>query len=299
MGMGTAVGQSLASGTRGSAAHRPVGSQAADRMLEELVERMRSPASATGEPMVGVDLGTAYIVVVATDESGVPLGGALRFAEVLRDGLVVDYLGAVEIVRDLVAQVEEGIGAPLACAATAYPPGISEADAACVRHVVESAGLDVRVSTEEPVAANEVLRIRDGALVDVGGGTTGIAIFRDGCLVHIADEPTGGIHLSLAVAGALGISVEAAEERKRDPRRQAELFPVVRPVIEKVASIVSTHVSGRGVRAIHLAGGTCAFAGFDRIVEEMLGIPTILPAHPLLVTPLGIALSMDRETRHG
>lgn len=280
-------------------AHRPARSHAADATLRELAERMRSPAPATGEPVVGVDLGTACIVVVAADESGAPLGAALRFADVVRDGLVVDYPGAVEIVRDLVDEVERGIGAPLRCAAAAYPPGVSEADAAPVRHVVEAAGLEVRRLVEEPVAANEVLEITDGALVDVGGGTTGIAIYRDGRLVHIADEPTGGTHLSLAVAGALGISVEAADERKRDPSHQTELLPVVRPVIEKISSIISTHIAGHGVRAIHLAGGTCAFTGFDRVVEETIGMPASLPSHPLLVTPLGIALSRDREARHG
>ena len=273
--------------------------EAAESLLQELAQRMRAPVLATGEPMVGVDLGTAYIVVVAVDEAGAPLGGALRFAQVVRDGLVVDYLGAIRIVRDLVSEVEQGIGAPLRTAATAYPPGIPASEAAYVRHVVESAGLDVVVAVEEPVAANAVLGIRDGALVDVGGGTTGIAIFRDGRLVHVADEPTGGTHLSLVVAGALGISFEAAEERKRDPRHQAELLPVVRPVIEKIASIIARHVSGRDVGTVYLVGGTCAFCGFEGVIEKSLGIPTILPSHPLLVTPLGIALSTDPEGRRG
>ena len=273
----------------------------ADTLLQLLAKRMRSPIRATSQPMVGVDLGTAYIVVVAADETGAPLGGALRFAQVVRDGLVVDYLGAIEIVRDLVARVEEGVGAPLVQAATAYPPGIPASEAAYIRHVVEGAGLDVRFAVEEPVAANAVLGITDGAVVDVGGGTTGVAVFRDGRLIHVADEPTGGTHLSLAVAGALGTSFEAAEERKRDPRRHAELLPVVRPVIEKIASIIETHIAGRDVEAVYLVGGTCAFNGFDTIVAKALGIPTVLPSHPLFVTPLGIALSggahFSRNTR--
>ena len=44
---------------------------------------------------------------------------------------------------------------------------------------------------DEPSAANAVLGLRDGVVVDVGGGTTGIAVVRDGEVVHTADEATG------------------------------------------------------------------------------------------------------------
>lgn len=265
--------------------------RAADDLLRRLADRIGAPCRVTGEPVVGVDLGTAYVVVVALDETGSPVGGALRFAQVVRDGLVVDYLGAIGLVRELVARVEGDIGRPLRLAATAYPPGIPVSEAAYVRHVVEAAGLDVIRAIEEPVAANRVLRIADGAVVDVGGGTTGVAIFREGHLFHVADEPTGGTHLSLAIAGALRISFAEAEERKTNPHHQAELLPVVRPVAEKIASIIRRHIAGHDVTSVHLVGGTCVFPGLDAVIARELGIPTIVPAHPHLVTPLGIALS--------
>ncbi len=42
----------------------------------------------------GVDLGTAYIVLAVMDAWGNPVAGAMRFAQVVKDGLVVDFLGA-------------------------------------------------------------------------------------------------------------------------------------------------------------------------------------------------------------
>jgi ethanolamine utilization protein EutJ len=62
-------------------------------------------------------------------------------------------------------------------------------------------------------------------------------------------------------------------------------------VLEKIATIVRRHTAGYPVEAVYLVGGTCAFAGFKRVMEEELGVPVYLPAHPLLVTPLGIAMS--------
>jgi ethanolamine utilization protein EutJ len=46
---------------------------------------------------VGVDLGTAYTVLAVLDEEGTPIAGEYRFAQVVRDGLVVDFIGAVDI----------------------------------------------------------------------------------------------------------------------------------------------------------------------------------------------------------
>ena len=53
--------------------------------------------SATGRYKVGVDLGTAYIVIVVLDEDDNPVACEKRAASVLRDGVVVDYTGAMGV----------------------------------------------------------------------------------------------------------------------------------------------------------------------------------------------------------
>ncbi len=243
----------------------------------------------TGALKVGVDLGTAYTVVVALDEHDRPLAGAAEFADVVRDGVVVDFLGALDLLTRLKARVEARLGRALTSAHGAYPPGIPEDDARAVRHVIEAAGMDCTGLVDEPSAANAVLGLTDGVVVDVGGGTTGIAVVRAGRIVHTADEATGGHHLSLVVAGALGVDLETAEALKRDPAQQDRLFPVVRPVIEKVATIVARQVPDWPGGAIHLVGGSVAFPHFAEVVAEVTGREAVVPAHPLYVTPLGIA----------
>lgn len=249
-------------------------------------------ATYRGPVHVGVDLGTAYIVLVVLDADKHPLAGAYQFAQVVRDGLVVDYMGAVDIVRDLKARVERRLGFELTSAATGYPPGVNRADIRACENVLYGAGfLECTALIDEPSAANAVLNIQNGAVVDVGGGTTGVAVIKDGVVVYTADEPTGGTHFSLVIAGANDISFEAAEDRKKDPANHARLFPVVRPVMEKVATIISHHVASYNVEALYLVGGTCSFAGIDRVVAEVTGIETHIPPHPMFVTPLGIAMN--------
>ncbi len=243
-----------------------------------------------GKLHVGVDLGTANIVLAVVDESGQPVAGALQPASVVRDGLVVDYGEAVEIVKELKGQVEGLLGTTLTHAATAVPPGTSVGNMKAFSNVVESAGMEMKRIVDEPTAAAAVLGISEGAVVDVGGGTTGISILKNNQVVYTADEPTGGTHMTLVLAGNYKLSFEEADKLKKDPNRQREVFPVIRPVIEKMASIVNRHVSRWDLDQIYVVGGASCFDEFEKVFYEEIGIDIIKPAHPLLITPLGIAL---------
>lgn len=239
---------------------------------------------------VGVDLGTAYLVLVVLDEKLQPVAGEYQFAQVVRDGLVVDFIGAVDRLRQMKQRVEQRLKRPLTHAASGFPPGVAQVEVRATANVVEAAGMICTGLVDEPSAANNLLQIQNGAIVDVGGGTTGIAVVRDGQVVFTADEPTGGTHFSLVIAGALGIDFEEAEELKRNPAEQPRLFPVVRPVMEKVANIIARNVQGKGVERIYLVGGSSAFPGMARVIQEYTGLPTEVPARPLFVTPIGIAM---------
>jgi len=240
---------------------------------------------------VGVDLGTAYTVLVVLDEQYKPIAGEYQFAQVTRDGLVVDFIGAVDLLKEMKARIEKKLGFLLVSAASGYPPGVPQAEVRATANVLFGAGLECTGLIDEPTAANNVLQIRDGAIVDVGGGTTGIAIFRNGEVVYTADEPSGGTHFSLVIAGATGMTFEEAEALKKDPNEQARLFPIVRPVMEKVGSIINRHIEGHQVDKLYLVGGTCAYPGMDKVIEEYTGVETILPGNPLFITPLGIAMN--------
>lgn len=239
---------------------------------------------------VGVDLGTAYTVLAVLDEHRQPLAGAYRFAQVVRDGLVVDFNGAIALLQDLKRRVEARLGFALVSAATTFPPGVPPNEVRATQHVVRAAGFECEQTVDEPTAANAVLQIEDGAVVDVGGGTTGIAVFRNGEVVYTADEATGGTHFSLVIAGALGLSFEEAEAFKKNGDNHQRLYPVVRPVMEKVGTIVARHTAAHEVKTIYLVGGTACFPGIDKVVEEVTGIATVIPGYPLFVTPLGAAM---------
>lgn len=249
------------------------------------------PVSYGGEIHVGVDLGTAYTVLVVLDEAYMPIAGAYRFSQVVRDGVVLDYIGAIKTVKELKAQVEARMGRTLESAATAYPPGVAIAEVRATGYVLQGAGLECSRMVDEATAASTLLQVDSGVVVDVGGGTTKLAVIEGGKVVYTADEPTGGTHFTLVVAGALNLPFMEAEALKTNAAEQSKLFPSVKPVMEKVATIVSRHVARFNPKRIFLCGGSARFPGMARVIESVTGIQTVIPGEPLFVTPIGIAMN--------
>lgn len=243
------------------------------------------------ELKVGVDLGTAYIGIVVLNADNQPLACELEAAEVVRDGLVVDYMGAITIVRRLKEKLENRLGVELQQAAIAVPSETSVADSKTHKHVVEATGMEVLNTLDEPSAANSVLNVENGAVVDIGGGTTGISIFEDCELAKTADEATGGTHLTLTIAGNYKIDFAEADKLKVDPAKQADVYSIVLPVLNKIGSIVKDKAAEHQVEELYLVGGTSCLKGIEKAIESETAIKSFKPENPFLVTPLGIALN--------
>lgn len=242
---------------------------------------------------VGVDLGTSSIVLAVVDAEGEPVYGAFEYAQAVRDGLVVDYVGAVTITRRLKAKAEVALGCSLSKAAAAVPPGTMGKNKDVVGHVLECADFTVTAIYDEPTAAALVLDLVNGAVVDVGGGTTGITVIKRRKVSYTADEPTGGSHMTLVLSGNYGISQADAELLKRDHSREREVYPVIRPVVEKMATITNKALADGAYRKngpVYVVGGATNFTDFADTFEKVIGREVIKPLYPEFVTPLGIAL---------
>lgn len=262
--------------------------------------RFRSVAPAEqwadGPLKVGVDLGTANLVLAVVDAQNRPVAGITHRSSVVRDGIVVDYMGAVHAVRNMKEELEDRIGRSLTTAAAAIPPGIHPGSSKAIGNVVEAADFELAEIVDEPTAAARFLRLRDGAVVDVGGGTTGISVLRDSEVLASFDEATGGTHMTLVLAGARRISFAEAEAEKLDSDSERDVFALVRPVVDKMASIVNdVLVDYPEVATIHVVGGACAFTEFATVFANQTGKRVVKPAEPLLVTPLGIAMFPTHE----
>jgi len=248
-----------------------------------------APGGTPRRPRVGVDLGTASCVLVVLDDDE-PVWVESAGSGALRDGVVVDFARAVSTVRALRESAQEALGLELAVAATAYPPCIPVADARACTYVCETAGFDRVELVDEVSAAQRTLEVTDGVVVDVGGGSTGVGVFRGGELERLDDRPGGGHHLDLVLAGALDLDLEEAERFKRE--RPGDALPIVVPNLHRIGESIRSMT--RGVDAdlpVHLAGGALMIPRAGDVLAQYLQRTVVTHPHALLITPLGIARS--------
>jgi len=86
----------------------------------------------------------------------------------------------------------------------------------CVRGV----GIEIEDLVLEPLASAEAVLSEEekqaGVLIaDIGGGTTDIAVMRDGSIYHTSVLPVAGHQVTRDIAAGLGLSFELAEEMKK------------------------------------------------------------------------------------
>jgi cell division protein FtsA len=88
-----------------------------------------------------------------------------------------------------------------------------------LHNAVSDAGVRVSSMVVEPLASADAVLTADereegAVLVDIGGGTSDIAVYHDGAVVHTAVIPVGGFQFSNDLSIAFGIDFDAAEALK-------------------------------------------------------------------------------------
>ena len=95
------------------------------------------------EYFVGVDLGTANIVMCVVDKKGIPVGGESYSSSVVKDGIVVDFIGAINIVKKMKESLENKLGIEITKGFTAIPPGVESGSVKAIVNVIESADIEI------------------------------------------------------------------------------------------------------------------------------------------------------------
>ena len=169
--------------------------------------------------------------------------------------------------------------------------------------------LDIAEVVSAPMAAGLAVLVEDErelgvTVIDMGGGTTGMAVFGEGQLLHTAQLPVGGGHVTNDLARLLSTPVAHAERLKAlygnaagctDDER--ELLPVpligeeehqiakvprsmlvniIRPRIEETFELVKERLERSGLtraagNRVVLTGGACQLGGVRELAAHMLG----------------------------
>jgi cell division protein FtsA len=188
----------------------------------------------------------------------------------------------------------------------------------CVRRC----GLEVDDIILEQLASSYSVLLEDekdlgGCLVDIGGGTTDMAVFTEGAIRHTAVIPIAGDQVTNDIAVALRTPTQYAEEIKikyacalsqlaspdetievpsvgeRPPRRMARqtLADVVEPRYEELLTLIQAELRRSGFEdmvaaGMVITGGSAKMEGLVELAEEILHMPVRLGS-PQSVTGLG------------
>ena len=176
----------------------------------------------------------------------------------------------------------------------------------CVRR----AGLEIETTVLEPIATGESAALpaeKDlgAVLIDIGGGTTDVAVFVNGEIYYTAVLPIGGNHVTRDMAIGLRASQEEAEEVKlkygcatndmvdmddtfrvkslgdEQPRElpREMLVEIIEPRMQEILQMVREEVIKSGYidmlpAGVVLTGGGALMRGTIQLAEKILGMPT-------------------------
>jgi len=175
----------------------------------------------------------------------------------------------------------------------------------CVRRC----GLEVKDLMLQPLASADAVLLDDErdlgvCLVDIGGGTTDIAVFTDGAIKHTSVIPIAGDQITNDIAMALRTPTRDAEELKiahgvamrqlassadmievpgvgeRGPRELSRqtLAEVIEPRVEELYSLIQRELRSSGLEellssGIVITGGSALMKGMVELGEEVFHMP--------------------------
>ncbi len=178
-------------------------------------------------------------------------------------------------------------------------------------------GLNVADIVLEPLASAEAVLTSEEkelgvALVDMGGGTTDIALFHDGAVKHTAVLAIGGNHLTSDIAAGLRTPIGEAEKIKqrygyartnmvtrdekvevpsvggRNPRTISRqiLCEIIEPRLDEIFQLIRREIAKSGydgslASGVVMTGGSTLLPGMVEMGEDVMGMPARLglPIH--------------------
>lgn len=202
-------------------------------------------------------------------------------------------------------------------------------------HCVQEAGLTVEDIILEPLASAEAVLTADErelgtALVDIGGGTTDLAVFIEGGICHTKVLPFGGNHVTRDVAVGLRVSLREAEEIKcrhgvatvkiADPMTvfnakdlhtgkkkkilKSSLAGVIEPRMREIFKMVKAEIVQSGMLkllagGIVLTGGSSQLAGIEKLGSEILELPVRVGTPTRIIGPSNVVKNAVYATGAG
>ena len=192
------------------------------------------------------------------DAAGLPVACFLEWAEVVRDGVVVDYAGAVDIVRRLVAQAQERVRTEFTAAghlvsARHGPPAVhlhpSRPSASTWRRSRTSPPASPTCSISIARGSSTSAAAPPGRRSSATGRSFSAAICRPAAVTSRSSWPGITAYLTRRPRSASAAPTPV------------DVLRLALPTLQRMCDIVAGHIQGHPVDRLVLTGGTCCLPG--------------------------------------
>jgi len=185
----------------------------------------------------------------------------------------------------------------------------------CIRAV----GVDIEDLVLEPLASGEAVLTQEEReagviMADIGGGTTDIAVFRDGNIYHTSIIPVAGYQVTSDISIGLGLPFNVAEKMKKSygnvssqvdvdktpevgienghSASYRDLCGIIRSRMGELFELMLLELPSTDYRSLApfgmvLTGGTANLAGLDELGRSVLRMP-VRKGQPLDTSVYGI-----------
>ncbi len=297
--------------------------------IDSTVEAIKK-AVQEAEQMAGVEVGSVYAGVSGGHIRGVNSRGVVAVSGKSKEVSRADLARALEAARAIsvppdreiihvlpqsyVVDDQDGVKEPLGMSGVRLEVEVHIVTAAVtsVHNVIRSvnrAGLTVHDVVLEPLAASEAILSSDEKelgvlLIDLGGGTTDVALFRDGAIWHTGVLALGGDHITNDIAVGLRTPTAEAESLKkrhgsaltalvreeetvdvpsvggRKPRQLSRqiLSEIIQPRVEEIFTLVARDLARAGLEdapaaGVVVTGGTSIMDGLPELAAQVFDLP--------------------------
>lgn len=295
--------------------------------IESTVTAVRK-AIDEAELMAGCEIKSVYAGIAGGHIRGINSQGviAIKNREVSQEDVrrVIDAAKAIAIPMDrevvhilpqeFIIDEQDGIREPLGMSGVRLEAKVHivTGAVASAQNIVKScnrAGLDVADIVLEQLASSEAVLSPDEkelgvCLVDIGGGTTDIAIFSEGAIKYTSVLGLGGNHLTNDIAVGLRTPMAEAEKIKRNhgcclsslvgkddkievpsvggrkPRELSRtvLCEILGPRVEELFTLVNREIVKSGLEdsiasGVVITGGSSILDGMPELAEQIFNLP--------------------------
>ena len=227
--------------------------------------------------------------------------GTIQAIRPLKDGVIADFDVTEQMLRHFIQKVHQHRFAHprvVVC----VPSGVTGVEKRAVEEETLSAGARQAYLIEEPMAAAigaglPVAEPTGNMIVDIGGGTTEVAVISLGGIVVSQSLRVGGDEMDEAIINhikrdyKLLIGQQTAEEIRRaldEPVTQ--IIEAIKSTLDKTPPELAADIMDRG---IVLAGGGALLTGLDERLRHETQMPVHLAESPLTCVAVGSGRSLE------